>query len=482
MLFLLNLLLLLLLLLLLPLCYYYYCSKPEEAREHNRLPEAQQPESMRNYKRLFPDDPSSSSLSRAPTPSPLPYLHELYREYRPELETGFVDVEVKPASSRNDARRRYHRMYIPSDDFTGKKKGYVFTTGEHGIGYYLDENGQDGEPDDNDEPMSAAGGGGGGGANDDCSEYYSSSYYEDDQDEAKQGEAGEQRASDDAIITSSPPPSVKNGGGNLRGGAAAGSRNDRAQPPMEVDEVDNENGGVQASGEAKIDIEAALEALSDDVDSEEREREVNEEIKNALRYMKENDGELPAKYVLREGQEIPRDPRYERERKLRDPLGLLPDTHRLRTKEAREKDLREPLDLPCGGFRDGPVSIAKFMCPRGIALDSKGNIFIADGPIDATSPYDHKIRKIDVSQGVVTTYSGADKGDIDGSRTTALFFSPVGLAFDSRDNLFVVALDFTASFPTLKAILHTEQYGNRVRRINPTGEVTTIAGKPFSVK
>uniref|UniRef100_A0A6T9YGE3 SMP-30/Gluconolactonase/LRE-like region domain-containing protein n=1 Tax=Bigelowiella natans TaxID=227086 RepID=A0A6T9YGE3_BIGNA len=46
----------------------------------------------------------------------------------------------------------------------------------------------------------------------------------------------------------------------------------------------------------------------------------------------------------------------------------------------------------------------------------------------------------------------------------ALFFSPVGLAFDSRDNLFVV-----------------EQYGNRVRRINPTGEVTTIAGKPFSV-
>ncbi len=87
------------------------------------------------------------------------------------------------------------------------------------------------------------------------------------------------------------------------------------------------------------------------------------------------------------------------------------------------------------GYRDGPPSTAKFSAPDGIALDSKGNIFVADTG-------NNTIRKIDSALTAVTNFAGSGRlktdGYVNGSATSAArFYSPNGLATDASDNLYV---------------------------------------------
>ena len=104
------------------------------------------------------------------------------------------------------------------------------------------------------------------------------------------------------------------------------------------------------------------------------------------------------------------------------------------------------------GFADGAGKEASFKYPAGIALDGIGNIYLADA-------YNNRIRKI-TPAGVVTTLAGSGKeGFADGMGKDAVFNGPAGIAIDRDGNIYTA-----------------EWKGHRVRKITPAGVVTTLAG------
>ena len=104
-----------------------------------------------------------------------------------------------------------------------------------------------------------------------------------------------------------------------------------------------------------------------------------------------------------------------------------------------------------GGFADGPGTVAKFYWPEGIAVDSAGNVYVADKG-------NHRIRKID-SRGNVSTLAGSQYGFADGQRMAAKFYEPRGVAVDSTGIVFV-----------------TDTENHRIRKIDNRGRVSTLAG------
>ena len=104
------------------------------------------------------------------------------------------------------------------------------------------------------------------------------------------------------------------------------------------------------------------------------------------------------------------------------------------------------------GYVDGDTSVARFNNPFGIALGPEGYLYLADGN-------NHVIRKVS-TEGQVTTYAGAGiAGYADGPANEARFNSPINLCFDPEGNLYV-----------------SDFLNQRIRKISPSGEVTTIAG------
>jgi len=108
------------------------------------------------------------------------------------------------------------------------------------------------------------------------------------------------------------------------------------------------------------------------------------------------------------------------------------------------------------GSSDGTGAAASFYEPSGLALDSAGNIYVADTG-------NNTIRKV-TAGGVVTTFAGTARDmEIcqDGTGAGASFGAPAFLAFDTNGNLLV-----------------TDSDGELVRRITPDAVVTTCAGEP----
>ena len=87
------------------------------------------------------------------------------------------------------------------------------------------------------------------------------------------------------------------------------------------------------------------------------------------------------------------------------------------------------------GTNDGPGSYALFSGPGGVAVDSAGNVYVAD-------TYNHTIRKI-TPAGIVSTIAGkaGTVGSADGTNSAARFNYPGGIAVDSATNLYVADTD-----------------------------------------
>ncbi len=105
------------------------------------------------------------------------------------------------------------------------------------------------------------------------------------------------------------------------------------------------------------------------------------------------------------------------------------------------------------GGMDGTLATASFNGPAGLAVDSAGNIYVADGG-------NQVIRKITLS-GVVTTLAGlsGSPGSADGSGSAARFHDPGGIALDGSGNVYVA-----------------DTGNHTIRKITPAGVVTTLAG------
>src|SRR5438270_146875 len=105
------------------------------------------------------------------------------------------------------------------------------------------------------------------------------------------------------------------------------------------------------------------------------------------------------------------------------------------------------------GSTNGTGSGARFDFPDGVAVDSAGNVYVADSGNDT-------IRKITAS-GVVSTLAGlaGSSGSADGTGNAARFSLPTGVAVDSAGNVYVA--DY---------VNHT------IRKISPARVVSTFAG------
>ena len=130
---------------------------------------------------------------------------------------------------------------------------------------------------------------------------------------------------------------------------------------------------------------------------------------------------------------------------------------------------------PCQGADcgdGGPASRAPLNHPSDVAVDAAGDLFITD-------TFNQRVRKVDVN-GVISTVAGGGSWDFcnpvkaaltpsdqriplrlgdGGPATRACLPDPVGVALDAHGDLFIA-----------------EQGLCRVRRIDPTGIITTVAG------
>jgi len=81
------------------------------------------------------------------------------------------------------------------------------------------------------------------------------------------------------------------------------------------------------------------------------------------------------------------------------------------------------------GYADGPGATAQFNQPIDVAVDDNGVLYVADN-------INHKIRKI-TPEGEVSTVAGGDAGFSNGGVATALFRNPSGVAVDAQGNVYV---------------------------------------------
>ncbi|HEV2689466.1 MAG TPA: IPT/TIG domain-containing protein, partial [Bryobacteraceae bacterium] len=156
---------------------------------------------------------------------------------------------------------------------------------------------------------------------------------------------------------------------------------------------------------------------------------------------------------------------------------------------------------------NGPATSARLFYPADVALDSAGNLYIADS-------YNNRIRK--VSNGVITTVAGNATqgfGGDNGPATSALLNYPTGVAVDSAGKLYIAdrgnysirklsdgvittiagdgeccfggdnvpATKAQLFFPTQIAMDHAgnlyiaDTYNHRIRKVS-NGVITTVAG------
>ena len=104
------------------------------------------------------------------------------------------------------------------------------------------------------------------------------------------------------------------------------------------------------------------------------------------------------------------------------------------------------------GSTNGPALSATFYYPNSVATDQFGNTYVSDG-------VNNLIRKIDAAGNVSTLAGSGAAGAIDSTGVNASFNGPAGLAVDGYGNVYVA-----------------DSNNNEIRKITPSGVVTTVAG------
>jgi sugar lactone lactonase YvrE len=149
------------------------------------------------------------------------------------------------------------------------------------------------------------------------------------------------------------------------------------------------------------------------------------------------------------------------------------------------------------GYADGQGAAALFNAPQGIKFDASGNLLVADSG-------NNMIRKITLA-GVVSTVAGSTSpGNVDGTGGTASFRTPLDVAVDSSGNIYVADADnrairkisasgavttlagspdaTTFNWPSGVAldpdgnVIVMDNVANKVLKVTPAGNVTTLAG------
>ena len=173
-----------------------------------------------------------------------------------------------------------------------------------------------------------------------------------------------------------------------------------------------------------------------------------------------------------------------------------------------------PCNPATGCGNNGPATAGSISNPWQIALDASGNLFVADAPVNM-------IREINASTGVITTVAGTGRGAFAGDgglATKAAINHPRGVAVDSLGNVLIADTgnqrvrnfavggniataagggngndgsvatsgilggDRGVALDTAGNIYIADSYNNRIRKVTPSappstiGNISTIAG------
>jgi len=103
----------------------------------------------------------------------------------------------------------------------------------------------------------------------------------------------------------------------------------------------------------------------------------------------------------------------------------------------------------CYSGDGGPATSAALDDPCGLAVDTSGNLYIADSD-------NNRVRKVN-SAGIITTVAGKGR-----SNNSSALLGPRGLTLDTSGNLYVA-----------------DTWNCRVIKLSPSGAITTVAGSGF---
>jgi sugar lactone lactonase YvrE len=102
----------------------------------------------------------------------------------------------------------------------------------------------------------------------------------------------------------------------------------------------------------------------------------------------------------------------------------------------------------------GPAKSARINYPKGVEIAPDGSVYIADNN-------NHRVRRVDLGTGVITTVAGTGSAGFSGDggpATAARLNEPRNIAFDATGRLYIV-----------------DQNNDRIRRVDTDGKISTFA-------